>query len=250
MKVTERFSDRVENYIKYRPHYPLEIIPFLAKEIGLTPSSIIADIGSGTGISAEIFLKNGNTVYAIEPNKEMREGGEKILNDFPKFRSFNGTAEATTLPDGSIDSIIAGQAFHWFNVDKAKIEFKRILRPAGWVVLIWNERATNTSQFLQAYEDFLNTFGTDYKEVNHVNIYRSIDNFFGQNGYQLRSFPNRQIFEYDGLEGRLLSSSYTPSLDDPTYLPMLQELQKLFDKYQQDNSVIFEYTTKVYYGQL
>ena len=250
MKVTERFSDRVENYVKYRPHYPKEIIPFLEKKIGLTTSSVIADIGSGTGISAEMFLQNGNTVYCIEPNKEMREAGEKLLNGHSRFHSIAGTAEETTLPDKSIDVIIAGQAFHWFDVDKAKFEFKRILRSAGWVVLIWNERATNTSQFLHAYEDFLNTFGTDYKQVNHVNVYGSIDHLFGQNGVHIHTFPNQQNFDYDGLKGRLLSSSYTPSPEDPAFLPMLEELQKLFDKYQQNNSVIFEYTTKVFYGQI
>ena len=250
MKVTERFSDRVENYVKYRPHYPKEIIPFLEKEIGLTPSSIIADIGSGTGISAEMFLKNGNTVYGIEPNNEMREAGEKLLGGYSKFHSIVGTAEVTTLPDKSINIIVAGQAFHWFNVEEAKIEFDRILKPGGWVVLIWNERETNASPFLTAYEEFLNTFGTDYTEVNHVNVYGTIDQLFNEYGFQLHTFPNRQIFDYDGLKGRLLSSSYTPAPDDPHYLPMIEELQILFDNHQRENSIDFAYMTKVFYGQL
>jgi SAM-dependent methyltransferase len=250
MKVTERFSDRVENYVKYRPHYPKEIIPFLEKEIGLLQSSIIADIGSGTGISSEMFLKNGNTVYGIEPNKEMRKAGERLLAVYPKFQSISATAEETTLANNSIDIITAGQAFHWFDVSKTEIEFKRIIKKDGWVILIWNERETNASPFLKAYEEFLNTFGTDYKEVNHVNVYGSIEKLFETSGYKLQTFPNNQIFDYRALEGRLLSSSYTPSPDDSKYLPMLAELQTIFDKYQKNNSVIFEYTTKVFYGQI
>jgi ubiquinone/menaquinone biosynthesis C-methylase UbiE len=250
MKAVERFSDRVENYIKYRPSYPQEILAFLKKEIGLSPSSVIADIGSGTGISSEMFLKNGNTVYAVEPNKQMREAGERLLNHYPNFHSINATAESTTLRDAGIDIIVAGQAFHWFDTVKAKIEFKRILQKNGWVVLLWNERKTDTSPFLHAYEELLHTFGTDYKEVNHVNIYGAIDRFFKKSEYKLRTFPNIQIFDYEGLKGRLLSSSYTPSSNHPEYFPMLEMLQKIFDAHHLDNTVIFEYTTKVYYGQL
>lgn len=250
MKVTERFSDRVENYIKYRPNYPKEIILFLEKEIGLTSTSIIADIGSGTGISSEMFLKNGNTVYGIEPNREMREAGENLLNPYSNFYSIKGTAEDTLLPNNIIDFITIGQAFHWFEVEKAKIEFKRIIKKDGWVVLIWNERKTNASSFLIAYEEFLNTFGTDYKEVNHVNTYGSIEKLFTGNGYKLQTFSNIQIFDYRGLEGRVLSSSYIPSGDDPKYFFMLEELQKLFEKFQSEGAVVFEYTTKIFYGQL
>ena len=250
MKVTERFSDRVENYVKYRPHYPKEIIPFLEKKIGLTPTSIIADIGSGTGFSSEMFLKNGNTIYGIEPNKEMREAGERLLAAHPKFQSISATAEETTLANNSIDILTAGQAFHWFDAAKAEIEFKRILKRDGWVVLIWNERETNASPFLTAYEDLLNTFGTDYKVVNHVNIYEAVDRLYKEKSYELQAFPYDQTFDYQGLEGRLLSSSYTPSMNDSKYLPMLTELKKIFDKYQRDNSVVFEYTTKIFYGQL
>ena len=151
MKVTERFSNRVENYVKYRPNYPKKIISFLEKEIGLSSSSIIADIGSGTGISSEMFLKNGNIVYGVEPNKEMREAAERLLAEHPNFKSINGTAEDTTLAANSIDILSAGQAFHWFDVIKTEIEFKRILKNGGWVVLVWNERETNSSLFLKAY---------------------------------------------------------------------------------------------------
>jgi len=250
MKPTERFSDRVENYVKYRPHYPPEIIPFLKKEIGLMPSSIIADIGSGTGISSELLLRNGNTVYGIEPNKEMREAGEELLRDYPKFHSITGTAENTTLPDAGIDLIVAGQAFHWFDVAKARIEFKRILKPGGWVVLIWNERLLDTTPFLISYEHLLHSFGTDYAEVQHKNVKGDIGTLFTEKGYRLEHFPNSQSCDFGGLQGRLLSSSYIPTPDSPKYRPMIEDLQKIFDENEKEGEVEILYMTEVYYGQI
>jgi ubiquinone/menaquinone biosynthesis C-methylase UbiE len=137
---TTRFSDRVENYIKYRPHYPPEVIDYLQSQNVLADSSVIADIGSGTGISTEMFLNNGNTVYGVEPNKEMREAAERLLKDYKNFVSVNGTAEETTLKNKSIDIVTAGQAFHWFDIPKSKAEFKRILKDTGYVVLMWNNK--------------------------------------------------------------------------------------------------------------
>src|SRR4026208_981769 len=137
---TKRFSKRVENYIQYRPKYPPAVFDFLRNELNLAPSSIIADVGSGTGISSEMFLRNGNTVFGIEPNSEMREAGERNLSQFASFKSIYGTAEATTLEDHSVDFVIAGQAFHWFDRARSRAEFFRILKKNGWVVLIWNDR--------------------------------------------------------------------------------------------------------------
>jgi ubiquinone/menaquinone biosynthesis C-methylase UbiE len=167
---TTRFSDRVDNYIKYRPGYPAEIIDYLKTQNILKADSIIADIGSGTGISTEMFLKNSNTVHGVEPNKEMREAAERLLIGYKNFSSINGTAEETTLPIESIDIITAGQAFHWFDIPKAKNEFKRILKHGGFVVLIWNEKQLDSSPFMNAYEEMLLEFGTDYSEVKHENI--------------------------------------------------------------------------------
>src|SRR4051812_26588364 len=102
---TRRFSSRVENYVKYRPSYPAEVVELLAAECGLTPTALVADVGSGTGLLAELFLKNGNHVFGVEPNREMREAGERLLGSYANFTSVNGTAEATTLPDRSVDMI-------------------------------------------------------------------------------------------------------------------------------------------------
>src|SRR5579863_1256797 len=112
---TTRFSDRVEDYVKYRPHYPKKILSYLQDRYAFGPGWVVADIGSGTGISTELFLRFGNNVFAVEPNLEMRSKAEELLAAHPGFRSVEGTAEATGLPGSSIDLIVAGQAFHWFD---------------------------------------------------------------------------------------------------------------------------------------
>src|SRR5205085_10926402 len=122
------------DYIRYRPTYPTDVLRILQHDAGLTPSSIIADIGSGTGISAKIFLNHGNTVYGVEPNRPMREAAEQLLRGESRFHSIDGSAECTTLSSSLVDFIVAGQAFHWFYRTKARTEFVRILRPHGWVV--------------------------------------------------------------------------------------------------------------------
>src|SRR5207244_4125864 len=131
--------------------------------------AVIADIGSGTGILAEMFLKNGNQVYGVEPNREMREAGERLLGGYPRFTSVEGKAEATPLADSSVDFITAAQALHWFDLDAARTEFRRILNPRGWVVILWNDRR-DESPFMQAYRQLLLRHSTDYLQVDHKRI--------------------------------------------------------------------------------
>lgn len=251
---TQRFSDRVANYVRYRPTYPVAVIEALTQHIGLTPDHVIADIGAGTGISTELFLKNGNEVYAVEPNDAMREAAEVQLSEYPGFHAVAATAEATTLPDHAIDVVIAGQAFHWFDQEKAKNEFGRILRPDGWVALFWNDRKTDTTPFLRAYEQLLLDYGTDYTAINHRNITDSHEakftQFFRDGTYQNVSFPNSQYFDYEEVKGRLLSSSYAPNESHPNHYPMLNTLQQIFDEHQENGQVVFEYNTEVFFGRV
>jgi ubiquinone/menaquinone biosynthesis C-methylase UbiE len=243
---TTRFTDRVEDYVKYRPSYPVEVIEYLTSEGILTTDSVIADIGSGTGISAELFLKNGNTVYGVEPNDAMREAAEKLLLEYSNFRSIYATAEDTTLPDNSIDLIVCAQAFHWFEIAKVRVEFKRVLKPAGRICLMWNERILDGNPFLIAYEKLLLKYGTDYKNVRHENIDENKLNDFFDGGFIKKTFPNKQVFDLAGVTGRLLSSSYTPQYDSPLYEPMLAELNEIFEKNQVDGFIEFLYDTNVY----
>lgn len=190
---TRRFSSRVENYVKYRPSYPAEVVTLLAAECRLTPDALVADIGSGTGLLTELFLKRGYHVIGVEPNREMRAAGERLLANAPGFTSVDGTAEATTLA----------------------------------------------------------TYGTDYTQVSHKQIDpATIGGFFAPHAWHVRRFENTQMFDFEGLKGRLLSSSYTPEPTQPRYQPMLDALVALFATHRRDDRVAFEYDTTVYYGQL
>ena len=248
---TLRFSSRVENYVKYRPGYPAGVITTLAGECELTATSVVADIGSGTGILSAVFLKNGNRVLGVEPNREMRQAGEQLLGKYSGFTSVNGTAEATTLADSSVDFVTAGQAFHWFDRERARKEFARILKPNGWVALIWNERLTDTSPFLRAYEGLLQQYGTDYVAVDHRNVDTdAITAFFAPQPFTLRKFDNQQIFDWQGLKGPSLSSSYTPEPGHSNHQPMLDALRALFDEHQISGKVSFDYVSLLYFGRL
>jgi ubiquinone/menaquinone biosynthesis C-methylase UbiE len=248
----QRFSSRVDNYIKFRPTYPDRIVSFLETEKILHKGSKIADIGSGTGILSEIFLGNGNLVYGIEPNTEMRNAAEKLLKKYPNFHSIEGSAEATNIAEDSIDIITVGQAFHWFDHKKARKEFLKILKPEGFVVIIWNNRKRSGSKFLEAYENLLLIYGTDYKKVRNIQI--DFGKFYGSEkqsqGYKRKIFDNYQTLDYPGLKGRLLSSSYTPLEDHPKFNNMITELEKIFKENNHNGVIKFEYETEVYYGQL
>jgi ubiquinone/menaquinone biosynthesis C-methylase UbiE len=163
-------------------------------------------------------------VYGIEPNQEMRDAAERLLKGYQRFYSIAAKAEETTLSDASVDFIVAGQAFHWFDREKTKIEFNRILKPGGW---------------------------TDYEQVDHRRIDAAvIREFFGSDNFRLKQFKNVQVFDYEGVKGRLLSSSYAPEEGHPKYEPMMAELQRIFQAHQAEGKVIFEYVTQMYYGQL
>src|SRR6202171_3729322 len=203
----QRFSNRAADYVRYRPGYPAELLDVLRKECDLRPGQVIADIGSGTGFLAELFLKNGNAVFGVEPNQEMRQVGEEYLAAYPRFTSIKGSAEATALPESSVDFVTAGQAFHWFDPHATRSEFTRILRPNGWVAIVWHDRSTATTGFAQAYENLLIPFGTDYARVK--DSYPRIEGiraFFRHDNFLTRELPNRQIFDRVGLMGRLRSS--------------------------------------------
>ncbi len=247
----ERFSNRVADYVRYRPGYPRAVLELLRDECALTLESVVADVGSGTGILTKLFLENGNVVYGVEPNAAMRAAGEEFLAEYPKFRSVAASAEATTLPDASVDFVVAAQAFHWFDPPETRVEFQRILRPQGWVAVIANHRKKDASAFLRAYEAFLRRFGTDYGKVaeKYPSAARMAD-FFGAGKFREHTAPNRQIFDFDGLSGRLRSSSYAPPPEHPNHKPMLAALRELFDAHADRGSVSFDYVTFIYYGRL
>ncbi len=246
----ERFSNRVDNYVKYRPDYPREIIALLAENCGLTSESVIADVGCGTGISSRMFLENGNIVRGVEPNAAMRAAAEKYLAQYPNFQIVDGTSDQTTLPASSVDLVVAAQAFHWFDSQKTRTEFLRILKPGGRIVLIWNERQLDTTPFLIDYEAFLLKYADDYTSVRHENIDGEKLGAFFRSDYGCATFQNVQVFDFDGLKGRMLSASYMPNIADPSYTAMIDELLDVFAKHAENGKIKVLYNTNVFYSQV
>jgi SAM-dependent methyltransferase len=246
----ERFANRVADYVRYRPGYPAAIVALLREECALRPEHVIADIGSGTGLLAEIFLQNGNSVIGVEPNAEMRSGGDEYLKPYTTFRSVAGSAKTTTLDTASVDFVVAGQAFHWFAPGAARREFLRILKPRGWVAIVWNDRLEDTP-FARDYERLLQRYGTDYKNVkDSYPEMGKIQDFFALPDFAARDFPNFQLFDLEGLRGRLRSSSYAPTEDHANFAPLMAELKKLFHDNAQGGRVRMEYVTHIYFGHL
>jgi len=250
LKNTERFSDRVSDYINFRPSYPSVIIDILRADCRLNNNSVIADIGSGTGKLTELLLKLKLTVHAVEPNKEMREAAVTLLGSNAHFVSVAGTAEATNLDDQSVDLITVAQAFHWFDLDNTKIEFERILKPNGHIALIWNERNTNLP-FQKEYDQMLTEYAPEYSKVNHRNITdKDVSDFLQPRTVRNFSLPYSQKFDLAGLIGRMNSSSYTPKSDTPKSLALNTAATQLFKRHEVCGRIEFSYQSRVYLGSV
>jgi SAM-dependent methyltransferase len=247
---TERFSSRVANYVRYRPSYPRAAIDLLEERCGLGPGAQVADLGSGTGILSELLLQSGATVSAVEPNDGMRAAAEHALGSEPRFRSIKATAEATTLAPASIDLLVAGQAFHWFHVRRARAEALRIIRPGGWGALLWNEHPSSGSPFLSEYETLVRRHAPEYDQVvgSRADV-AAMREFFGGAMHEA-SFANQQVFDFDGLLGRLMSSSYAPEPGHPQHAPLLAGLREVFARHAHAGRVVFPYVTLVYFAPL
>jgi len=246
------FSPRVNNYIKYRPGYPSVVLDTLAKECGLAPGWHVADIGSGTGLLARLFLDFGCAVTCVEPNAEMRLAGERILSEYSGFTSLAGSAEVTGLADTGTDLVSAGMAFHWFDIPRARVEFRRILTPGGWVALVWNRMLTGPQPFMRDYTGLVLEYSPGWTETTRRDGPGSsldLPGFFGGD-FHRKAFPNQQLLDWDGLCGRTLSIAHVPPPADPAHRPMFDHLRDIFDRHQQDGQVTIHYETELYYGCL
>lgn len=246
---TERFSSRVENYLRHRPSYPAALLDWLKNQAGITSDSRLVDLGSGTGIFSRLLAQRGWKVWGVEPNAEMRGAAEQLLSDLPSFHSSTGTAEQTGLPSQFFDGITAAQAFHWFDQKAVASEWCRILKPDGWVAVIWNRRLTEETNFLLRYEQLLRMFCPDYALLEHRRVTeQDVHRLLGHPPIKA-DFPNTQQFDLAGLSGRLLSCSYAPEAGSPGHAPMLAELREIFDSCQRDGRVEVIYTTECYFGR-
>jgi SAM-dependent methyltransferase len=248
---TQRFSNRTVNYVKYRPSYPAAAIDLLLQTCQLSDQSLVADVGSGTGMFARLLLDRGVQVIGVEPNAAMREAGDRILAAYPHFRSLAGTADATKLPDRSVQLVTAAQAFHWFDPHPTRAEWDRILTPGGYVALLWNIRNDAASPLMAEYEAVLQRHNVDYNAVRHHRVdAEAIAAFFAPHAPQRHTFANAQLFDRDGLRGRTLSSSYAPERGQPGHEELIAALDTLWQRHERDGLVSFEYETVVYLGRL
>jgi len=244
----QRFSDRVDAYVRYRPGYPEAAIDHL-RSLGITPDSRVADIGAGTGILTALLLPHAGSIIAVEPNAPMREAAARQFAGSGKVSLFDGRAEATGLASASVDAVVVAQAFHWFDRRKALDEFHRILKPGGLLAVLWNSRLSDTP-FLREYERLLQRWGTDYNAVNHQQITASDMAPLFDRQFERREFPNVQYFDLEGLKGRLYSSSYVPVPGEAGHDGLMAGMEYAFRKYSEQGRVAFRYITEVYSGYL
>jgi SAM-dependent methyltransferase len=249
MDTTVKFSGKAEGYAKFRPSYAAEFIDYLADSCSLTNASTVADVGSGTGILTKQLLDRGFRVLAVEPNADMRNTAESQLDSYTKFISVSGTAEATTLEAGSVDLIVAAQAFHWFDQSRFQAECRRALKPQGRVCLVWNSRDEN-SPIVREIEDINGRYCPAY-----VGIAGGIENekgvferFFAGGMYEFRAFRNDAVYDLQGFIGRNLSGSYAPQEDDGNYKPYVEALADLFAKYCNGATITVPSWTRSYVG--
>jgi len=243
-----RFGSRVRDYVASRPGYPPGLIPLLAREAGLAPGWEVADLGSGTGLSALPFLEAGCRVLGVDPDSAMRKAAEAFLDGWDGFTSVMGSAEATGLPDESVELVVAAQAVHWFDAVGAGREAGRILRPGGRRVVVFNTRLTDASPFLSDYESLLLEHGTDYREVRHDRLDpERLDAFLG-GAFRSFALENRQLFTLEGLRTRIHSSSYVPAPGERGYPALMEEVKRLFHRHAVDGRVEFLYSTEVHLG--
>lgn len=247
-----RFDNRVASYRRGRPSYPYAVLACLRQVYGLRPVACVADVGAGTGLLTRLLLTAGCTVYAVEPNAQMRHTAAAQLGGHPGYRSNAGSAEATHLPPRSVDFVTAGQAFHWFQQEAARAEFRRILRPGGWVALVWNERRVRGTPLLDGYQALVERFGAHVAQVDHTHVAdaSTLAGFFREGDYATHTFEQRQPLSRSGLVDRLASTSYMPGPDHAAYGALLEAIDALFAAAAVRDRVEMIYDTRLYVGRV
>jgi SAM-dependent methyltransferase len=245
----DRFTGRAAVYSKYRPSYPIDIVNILRNTIGFDKDKIVADIGSGTGLLSRLFLENGNKVFGVEPNDEMRSFAEESLSKFPNFVSVRGSAEQTSLEDGSVDLVAVGQALHWFDRERATREFVRIVRKDGHACIVYNDR-TSEDAFMQAYESIISKHARDRASVPEIDD-SYLSRLFRNGNYRKFNLRNEQLLDFEGLLGRITSASYMPDASDGERFEALRlGVSRLYRTYEKKGQVRLLYDTVIFLGQL
>jgi SAM-dependent methyltransferase len=238
----ERFDGRAADYDRFRERYDAdELLPPLRDWCGLTPDWLVADIGAGTGMLADVFLANGNRVIAVEPNAEMRSACGRLHANQPRLEMREGTAEATGLPDASVDLVCSGRALHWFNLDAAMREFRRILRPDGWVISVAAGRTELGREENVAFAKLLERFSESAEQREAAySAYTRMKNFFAGADFHHYERGGQMRMDWDHLRGMALSLSHAPRSDDPRFATFEHELKDFFDRYAKAGVLTWE----------
>jgi ubiquinone/menaquinone biosynthesis C-methylase UbiE len=245
---TQRFTGRAESYSKYRPSYPIQILDIFEKEAKFDSTKVVADIGSGTGILSRLFLENGNKVFGVEPNDDMRRLAELNLEEFQKFESIKGTAENTGLEDESVDLIAVAQALHWFDPEKSWREFRRIAKHGCYLCVLYNDRKKDDpSGITHEYEEIIQKYARNKPKLERIED-DILSQFFKEWSFKKFSLPNKQILEFEGFLGRVSSASYMPRPSDLEFSAVERELKDVFDKHHKDSKITLSYDTNIFLG--
>lgn len=250
MNEIERFTGRVEDYERYRLGYPLEMLRTLESKCMLRLRHFIADIGAGTGLLSQLFLEHGNAVIAIEPNPEMRAACERLASFWPGLTVKNATAEDTGLPDTCVDVIGVGRAMHWFDFEAAMREFRRILRPNGWIVLAANGRSGLSKQEHELEHIFVE-HAPDYKHVKErYQVHHQVTPQLRPESLVRKKIYGEQHVTLDHFLGQVQSYSWTPRLGDPRHEPMQKALREHFDHWHTGGVLHMKTACYITAGQL
>ncbi len=244
---TTRFSNRAAYYAECRPKYSAEVIPYLAAHARLSPESVIADIGAGTGISSELFLPHCKLVYGVEPNAAMRGVAERLLSRYSNFSSVDGTAKGTHLPNAAANFVVVGSAFHWFDKGRCRIEFRRILKDQGALIVLTNRWRKESSRFMHDVRELFRKYADPRIQPRVEN---AVEEFMRPKPVESAGFDMLERLDFSKLSGRLLSYSVIPLPREPRHTEMMQSVRDLFDRYETNGQVDFLSETKVYWGLL
>lgn len=248
---SERFTGKSSDYAQYRERYdPVTVLPLLREWCGLTPEWFVADVGAGTGMAGDLFLANGNRVIAVEPNAEMRAACAALHDGDAMFSVLDGAAEATGLAGASVDMIVVGRALHWFNVEAAFREFRRILKPQGWIAILACGRAEDGREENLAFREFLQaTTGRDFFRDPLLDVYRRLDTLFAGGPVLHAERHGEMQLDWDALRGLTLSLSHAPLPDSESFSQFESELRSFFDRFKQSGRVTLRTCTYVNAGQ-
>jgi ubiquinone/menaquinone biosynthesis C-methylase UbiE len=247
---TERFSGRVQAYLAYRPRFPREIVPFLREHGALRSGAVIADVGAGTGMLAEIFLEAGHRVLAVEPNVEMLEACRVLAAQHPALEVVEGSAEATTLPDASVDLIAVGRAMHWFDWPRAHREFQRILKPGGWVLVATNGHRDSGAPVSNRLSEILRKWRTDSAEADTRRDFSDrLQEFLDTSSWQRTTLHHAMTVDFATLLGYAESLTAIPRPGERGYDGMVAELRAVFEEYQRDGMLVTPLACQLFLGR-